>query len=420
MGDAVEEGDGVVSVARGRLDGVSDTVLLAFSHWNVIDHPEAEVVASVHREILKRLDSKPAEPANLAKYARFCLLLSAFCIGRRLFSRALPTGYTQFCRRLLYGHPSEEAMLTRCRLPHEFDSASWGTGEWSRSTSARWWLALIVLSMTMVSGCGGCTDDGLTEEEKAAAKEKLKKEKEKPKPDFEPPKLSIVPQKTDVAAIRLVKPGHWTAAVEEMKANNFDFVGQLYAEVRESGSGKVIDLDRTPHKLAIVRPATAEGANEVFGNDVLGSGQRSEGVAGDQLRSRGGSPVTSPGPEPLSLQKRINTTWWCCRPRPIATAGWNQWIVCAHAYLDGPLNYYQVVTPQIVKPLPLPSNSLAWTNIAYLVWDDVDPQMLSLEQQKAMVDWLHWGGQIIISGPKSLDQLRGKTFLRALLAGRGW
>jgi hypothetical protein len=67
LGDAVEEGDGVVSVSRGRLDGVSDTVLLAFSHWNVIDHPEAEAVASVHREILKRLDSKPAEPANLAK-----------------------------------------------------------------------------------------------------------------------------------------------------------------------------------------------------------------------------------------------------------------------------------------------------------------------------------------------------------------
>ena len=27
-----------------------------------------------------------------------------------------------------------------------------------------------------------------------------------------------------------MKPGHWTAAVEELKANNFDFQGQLYAE----------------------------------------------------------------------------------------------------------------------------------------------------------------------------------------------
>jgi hypothetical protein len=65
--DAVEEGDGVVSVSRGKLDGVPDTVLLAFNHWNVIDHPEADAVVSVHREILKRLGSKPAEPAILAK-----------------------------------------------------------------------------------------------------------------------------------------------------------------------------------------------------------------------------------------------------------------------------------------------------------------------------------------------------------------
>jgi pimeloyl-ACP methyl ester carboxylesterase len=65
--DAVEEGDGVVSVARGRLDGVSDTVLLGFSHWNVIDKPDQDAVAAVHREILKRLDVTTAGQAALAE-----------------------------------------------------------------------------------------------------------------------------------------------------------------------------------------------------------------------------------------------------------------------------------------------------------------------------------------------------------------
>src|SRR5262249_21854105 len=60
-------------------------------------------------------------------------------------------------------------------------------------------------------------------------------------------------------------------------------------------------------------------------------------------------------------------------------------------------------------------NVLAWTNIAYLIWDDVDPSLLSPEQQQAIVDWLHWGGQIIISGPKTLDQLRDKSFLAPYL-----
>lgn len=63
LADAVEPGDGVVSVARGKLDGVEDTLLLGFSHWNVIDHPEQEAVAAVHREVLKRLGNEPAQQA---------------------------------------------------------------------------------------------------------------------------------------------------------------------------------------------------------------------------------------------------------------------------------------------------------------------------------------------------------------------
>jgi len=55
--DAVQGGDGVVSLARGRLDGVADTVLLGFNHWNVIGPPQSEPVAALHREILSRLAS---------------------------------------------------------------------------------------------------------------------------------------------------------------------------------------------------------------------------------------------------------------------------------------------------------------------------------------------------------------------------
>jgi len=65
--DAVAEGDGVISLSRGRLDGVPDTVLLGFNHWNAIGPPEAEPVATLHREILSRLalDALP-QTANSA------------------------------------------------------------------------------------------------------------------------------------------------------------------------------------------------------------------------------------------------------------------------------------------------------------------------------------------------------------------
>ena len=48
---------------------------------------------------------------------------------------------------------------------------------------------------------------------------------------------------------------------------------------------------------------------------------------------------------------------------------------------------------------PLPAEWLCWTTLAYIVWDDIDPTVLNAEQQQALLDWLHWGGQIILSGP---------------------
>ncbi len=57
---------------------------------------------------------------------------------------------------------------------------------------------------------------------------------------------------------------------------------------------------------------------------------------------------------------------------------------------------------------------LYWTSIAYLLWDDFDPAQWDVDQQQALIDWLHWGGQIIVSGPDALEQLRN-SFLRPYL-----
>ena len=34
-----------------------------------------------------------------------------------------------------------------------------------------------------------------------------------------------------------------------------------------------------------------------------------------------------------------------------------------------------------------------------MLWDDLEPDRLSLDQRQALIDWLHWGGQLIVSGP---------------------
>jgi hypothetical protein len=57
--------------------------------------------------------------------------------------------------------------------------------------------------------------------------------------------------------------------------------------------------------------------------------------------------------------------------------------------------------------------------IAYIVWDDVDPSVLTADQQSAMLDWLHWGGQLVLSGPNSLDRLKGSFLSPYLPADSG-
>jgi hypothetical protein len=76
--------------------------------------------------------------------------------------------------------------------------------------------------------------------------------------------------------------------------------------------------------------------------------------------------------------------------------------------------FYEVVTIPSNKRPALPSNSLYWTSIAYLLWDESDPTLWDIDQQQALIDWLHWGGQIIVSGPDALTQLQN-SFLRTYL-----
>jgi hypothetical protein len=80
--------------------------------------------------------------------------------------------------------------------------------------------------------------------------------------------------------------------------------------------------------------------------------------------------------------------------------------------------HYRVQQLDIARGIPLPDNPLLWTTIAYIVWDEVDVSPFTPGQERALVDWLHWGGQLIMSGPDSLDLLKG-SFLEPYLPAKG-
>ncbi len=68
--------------------------------------------------------------------------------------------------------------------------------------------------------------------------------------------------------------------------------------------------------------------------------------------------------------------------------------------------YYRVILPPTDERIGLPSHPFSWTSIAYILWDGLAPERLTPAQSQAMLDWLHWGGQLIVSGPDSLGSLQ--------------
>jgi hypothetical protein len=60
--------------------------------------------------------------------------------------------------------------------------------------------------------------------------------------------------------------------------------------------------------------------------------------------------------------------------------------------------YYRLVLPLDPDKPTLSAHPLTWSTISHIVWDDQAPDILSISQQEALLDWLHWGGQLILTG----------------------
>lgn len=60
--------------------------------------------------------------------------------------------------------------------------------------------------------------------------------------------------------------------------------------------------------------------------------------------------------------------------------------------------YYRLVLPTEPDRLALSAHPLTWTTISHVIWDGLPPDMLSVGQQQAILDWLHWGGQLVFTG----------------------
>jgi len=278
------------------------------------------------------------------------------------------------------------------------------------------WTCAALWLVAALPGCSGCRNplvkrkSGLDDLDKLEERKKLER-----KEDFEIDLPLIVPGEEINAGRPSAKPGHWITVTHGVKANNFDFQAELHTAATNS-SGTVYDVENTAFRLSSSRPAPLpKGQRIVFETTYFiprAAAKETETVwLSRELRAaRGGRKVGLPNIQPLAALPGYTFHLLVLASDPDSYGYLKRLTAVASPTADDfseTLFYYRVLLPRIETIAPVPSNSLTWTGTAYVLWDDIDPNQFTGDQRRAMLDWLHWGGQLIISGPNSLAKLRG-------------
>jgi hypothetical protein len=304
-------------------------------------------------------------------------------------------------------------------------------------------------------GCGGCKQEDPVAKKKREAEEKKKEEErrrkkkaEEPKPNFEPMAIQVLPnyeveetnrdketKEEDLADDRIpqpsgftyIKPGHWAQAMLRLKANNFDFPGRLRTSPVDARD-RPLDIERTNYRLVTYRPAILPKGQAKQIDTLFFLPRREKNMQGaynlktELLSQRGGGTqhIGSRLASSLDDHEYFMVVLASNNSSYIYLNGLRSVVVTEDKIADfGDLRYYQVVLPKIDRRVPLPGSLPTWTMIAVLLWDDIDPALLTAEQRASLLDWLHWGGQIVVSGPNSLDKLKGSFLAPYLPAQAG-
>ncbi len=291
-------------------------------------------------------------------------------------------------------------------------------------------LLLVLLALSSLTGCGGCNQstpaqqaaERKARDQQAIAEAKKRAEEEKKKKPFVvgrlTPLLSENLIETDEGlSLRLAKPGHWATTIQPMKANLDNFEGRITIAAVDP-AGKPMSIPHTAYEMTSSRPAVlAKGRTKRVENELLIPSNAERLNVLSELTNSAGSLADTPTTEPWTLMPSHQYFLMVLAREPsrYAFLKVTDSVKAPYEDLNGTeIPHYRVVLADGAKPLPLPPNVLTWTSVAYVVWDEVNLDRLDPAQQEALVDWIHWGGRLIINGPDSLDGLRA-SFLKDYL-----
>lgn len=283
----------------------------------------------------------------------------------------------------------------------------------------RLYLGLLLFSVT-IPGCGGC-------QQKSAA----------PQSDSTEESDSIViisdpqplPYGNEINRM-LVKPGHVAEMQQEFKIGQRDINGRIEGQ-SVSSTGDLLPVPGSRWNINFTRDAALPNRQtkrfdlRFFisptldeDDEDLANTSKTPRLLTTLLDRETGTPVVSPKPSPTTplLAHQYFLVVLADKKEDYQYLSKSDIVAWQSLEIEGEQQaaYQLVLCDKQGDRWMLPSTFFGWTSTAYLIWDDVDPDSLSSSQKQALIDWLHWGGQLIVSGPNSWTRLQG-SFLAPYL-----
>ena len=280
-------------------------------------------------------------------------------------------------------------------------------------------LLFAVLCFPLIVGCDGCRKDSTVNPDKDS---ELNAE------DFSAGRPMPYPTDEKVTTSG-IKPGHWFTAVQSLKSNNSDSRGDLnslsgmvqgpslenqtqasWSDAAALRGGSMVSrrpvvLPKGQNKKVDYRTLTPrrffnENAKCYLSNRFVSS-ERAETF------STGAYPFTKMGPAEYFF---VILTERPQRFTRFQVSDWSRAVRDESSFDQGEsvINYRVVMpSPKDYSPLPLPlaETMLDWTSTAVVFWDDLPPEALTPQQQTALADWVHFGGQLIVNGAAAADSI---------------
>jgi hypothetical protein len=277
-----------------------------------------------------------------------------------------------------------------------------------------WW-GFFMLGVLIGCGDEGASTGGSSGEDESAAEQPGDEKRTKVPYAVEPPvpllSEAIVDMETG-QSVRCAKPGHWTSTVQTMTANYDDLEGQNVLSVVESRQSETPPpLAHTAYRVVASRPALlAKGRPKRVESEVYLPEELEDPAVASRVINQSNGRVAGETPATVFPSMPSFQYFLVVLAREPSRYGFLKVIDSIRApweAIEGSEHlHYRVVLADGQQRLPLPPSAMAWTSVAYVIWDEVNLDRIDPDQQRAILDWIHWGGRLIINGPDSWDSLR--------------